>query len=466
MQSDLAALIEAFEKRRLAITEVDKVRDLLSARQQVSADLKQLRAKKREIASRFGKAERKENLAGLKNTMQLVSAEVAEFEARLRDTERQLLDLLSGPESQGRVGKDLPARFRQDRPHLQRVGASSFEQLGARNRSEWDEFVAGMPHATLYHDSRWLDVVTEAMRQPSMSLLARGSSGNIVGVLPLYRLKSILFGDYAVSVPYCNYGGAVGLNAGVEEALMREAGRVAESLGLDHVEFRDLTERSAWPRRTHKVSMVLRLPESDGTLEDQLGAKLRAQIRRAQREEVELDHGQSSTHLRDFYAVFARNMRDLGTPVYSRQLFEQILNRFPEAATLLIVRLGNRPVGGAFLVRHRDVLEIPWASTIRRFNPLGINMLMYREALRIAIGYGCSHFDFGRSSPDSGTYRFKQQWGAEPIWHHWHYWLRRGQRVPQIDPDNPRYRVLTAVWRCLPVSLTRWIGPGIVRNLP
>lgn len=430
------------------------------------ADLKALREKKRSIAARFKAAETPADLVGLKDEMRRVSSELKALEGLARAAEGQRLERLADGEPQNAPEQALPARFRGERRRGGDAAALSFEPLRADNRAEWDEFVAGMPDSTLYHDSRWLDVMTHAMRRRSLSLLARAASGRVVGILPLYRLTSRLFGDYAVSMPYLNYGGALGVNDEIEEALMREAGRMAESLRLDHVEFRDLVERDGWPGRGHKVSMVLPMPDSDEALDRELGTKLRAQIRRARREPVEIEHGQSGAHLRAFYAVFARNMRDLGTPVYGRALFEQVMRRFPDEASVLIVKLEGRAVGGAFLLRHRDVMEVPWASTIRRFNSLGINMLMYREALGIAIRHGCRHFDFGRSSPDSGAYRFKRQWGAEPVRHHWHYWLPEGRPVPALDPDNPRYRALIAVWRRLPVPVTRWIGPPIVRNLP
>src|SRR5690606_17395919 len=134
-------------------------------------------------------------------------------------------------------------------------------------------------------------------------------------------------------------------------------------------------------------------------------------------------------------------MRDLGTPVYGRKLFEAILGLWSEAE-LLVARLDGKPVGGAFLIRHRDTMEIPWASTVREVNRLGVNMLMYWHALTHAIELGCRFFDFGRSSKDSGTYRFKRQWGAVPAQHYWHVWLPQGSEVPELNPKNPRYRLM------------------------
>jgi serine/alanine adding enzyme len=164
--------------------------------------------------------------------------------------------------------------------------------------------------------------------------------------------------------------------------------------------------------------------------------------------------------------VFAKNMRDLGTPVYGKAFFRHILQTFPDNSRIIIVRLNKHPVAAAFLLGHDTTLEIPWASTIKQVNHLSMNMLLYWEVLKFAIGSNYRFFDFGRSSKDSGTYRFKQQWGAKPRQCYWHYWLRGGGELPALNPNNPKYKALITLWKIMPVWLTKWIGPGIVKNLP
>ena len=168
----------------------------------------------------------------------------------------------------------------------------------------------------------------------------------------------------------------------------------------------------------------------------------------------------------DFYAVFSRNMRDLGTPVYGKQFFRNILDAFPAQCRLMIVHLNNRPVAAGFLIGHRSTLEIPWASTLRDVNHLGMNMLLYWAVLKFGVKQDYSQFDFGRSSRDSGTFRFKQQWGACPRQLYWHYWLNNNEELPALNPDNPKYALAINLWRRLPLSVTEWLGPSIVKNLP
>jgi FemAB-related protein (PEP-CTERM system-associated) len=170
--------------------------------------------------------------------------------------------------------------------------------------------------------------------------------------------------------------------------------------------------------------------------------------------------------LDDFYEVFAINMRDLGTPVYPKRFFEAILESFSETTSICAVYAGARPVAAGFLIGFNGMLEIPWASSLRDFNRYSPNMILYWTVLKFACDHGYRVFDFGRSTPDEGTYRFKAQWGAVPTPLYWHYWMRQGDQLPELNPDNPKYAMAIWLWKRLPVSLTKWIGPSIVKNLP
>lgn len=342
----------------------------------------------------------------------------------------------------------------------------SVTELTARPDRDWDAFVDAHGRGTLYHKSGWRTVVESAFGHRTHYLQAKDRTGAIVGVLPLIRLKSFLFGDYLVSVPFVNYGGALGLTASTEHTLMDAAGDLARDLGLSHVEFRDTVERdAAWIRRTDKVVLELELPADVDALSKRLGTKMRTKIRRPLKENAQIRHGGSEL-LGDFYEIFAHNMRDLGTPVYSPRFFSTIADHLGEAVSIVVIHVNQRPAAAAFLIGDRDRMEIPWGSSVREFNRIKVNMLLYWEALKKSVEDGYRVFDFGRSTQDSGTYEFKTQWGAMPRQLYWHYWLRRGTSLPALTPDNPKYRLAIETWKRLPLWLTKALGPWIVRSLP
>jgi serine/alanine adding enzyme len=332
--------------------------------------------------------------------------------------------------------------------------------------ARWDAYVDAHPHAHQYHRSAWKRIIESAFHHDTYYLFSESSSGVVNGVLPLARLRSRMFGDFLVSVPYVNYGGCCADNEAIEEELLREGVRVANELGVDHLEVRTETPRDMGLQvRSAKASMRLPLSGSSERLWERFPAKLRSQIKRAQKEGMDVRVGREE-ELEAFYRVFSVNMRDLGTPVYGLDFFGTVLRELPNSSWVVTVNFGSEPVAASILLGFRDRIEIPWASSLRQYNKLSPNMLLYWHSLKFAADSGYELFDFGRSTPDSGPYRFKAQWGASPIPLHWHYWVRGNSSPPELNPNNPKYRLAIKVWQHLPVSLTRLIGPSIVKNLP
>jgi FemAB-related protein (PEP-CTERM system-associated) len=170
--------------------------------------------------------------------------------------------------------------------------------------------------------------------------------------------------------------------------------------------------------------------------------------------------------LDDFYVVFARNMRDLGTPVYSRRFFGEVLKTFPGDAYICVVRYQGKPVAGSFLVGYAGRLEAVWSCSLHDYLAMKPNMYLYWRILCFASERKFQYFDFGRSTVDSGTYRFKKQWGAQEVPLHWAYWVREGRSLPELNPENPRYGLAIKLWQRLPVSITKLLGPPLVKRLP
>ena len=297
-------------------------------------------------------------------------------------------------------------------------------------------------------------------------LKATDTDGSIAAVIPLFEIKSLLFGHYALSLPFVNYGGILSDSDEASFAIIDYLEDLGSTHNLSHILMRESERKSiSWSGEEHKVSMLLQLPEEEEMLWSALGSKLRAQIKRPIREGAEGRTGGIEL-LDDFYSVFSRNMRDLGTPVYSKKWFLRLLEVFPEETSLVVTYLEDRPAAAGFLIQHGSQMEIPWASSLREYNRFGVNMMLYWEVLKYSISKNCTIFDFGRSSKDANTYRFKKQWGSEPHQLYWYNWTPSGASMPQLDPNNSKYAKAIAVWRKLPVPVANFFGPGIVRYLP
>jgi FemAB-related protein (PEP-CTERM system-associated) len=211
--------------------------------------------------------------------------------------------------------------------------------------------------------------------------------------------------------------------------------------------------------------MILELAKDAETQWHGFNAKLRNQIRKAEKSGLTAIVGGKEL-LTDFYAVFVRNMRDLGTPVYAEKFFSEVLNFFCDHTRIIVVHLAGEPVAAGLIAWFRDTVEIPWASSIRDYNQFCPNNLLYWTALQYALAHGFARFDFGRSTPGEGTYRFKEQWGAKPIQLNWQYLLPEGASLPELNTKNPKFEMAIRIWQKLPLNLTRLLGPHIVGNIP
>ena len=331
----------------------------------------------------------------------------------------------------------------------------------------WDEFVDTQPGASLYLRAGWSQLATEVFGHRAYFLTARDASGGLTGVLPLVQQRGLL-GNFVTSIPFFNYGGALSTDPHVARRLMARARELARELEAAYLELRDVQVRGDdWLVRDDKVSMILSLPATLELLAKQLGSKLRSQVKRAERESVTVRSG--GVELLDgFYEVFCRNMRDLGTPVYPKRFFRSILDKFPQHAHLLLIERQGVPAAGGFLIIDGERAEIPWASCRDDLKPLGINMKLYWEVLTFVMARGCRSFDFGRSTVDSGPYRFKKQWGAQPLQLYWHRWERKPGNPAAGAPASAGrlMRLATSAWRRMPLPLANALGPMISPGLP
>ena len=327
----------------------------------------------------------------------------------------------------------------------------------------WNNYAAQHAAGTIYYRYEWQQILRQCYSLSSYYFAAH-CNDKIVGILPITRHTSWLFGDYMVSMPWYGRGGPIADTPEIEDQLIQVAADFASKEAVDHIEFREEVPRKSLPSKTHKVNMVLDLPDTQEQLWHSFTSKLRAQIKRPQREKTSfLIGGEELIH--DFYKVYARNMRDLGSPPHCKQFIVQIMRNFTSESRLAIVYLDHKPVSAGLLLSKENTIEIPLASTIKEVNHLSMNMLLYWNILSYAIENSYHYFDFGRSSVNAGTYRFKRQWGAKPKTLHWNYWIEDRGIIPSINPTNPKYRVVIWFWKHLPIGLANFIGTRLIRYI-
>jgi len=430
------------------------------------------------ITSRkIGEARRNgDDTNSLKQSMQNIGKQQKQLSLQVQTIEQQILDFFEDANLVSTTTVTDKQNKQSQKTHPCRsyrltgidVSKISIAQLNEKTEA-WNTYVDNNPSACIHHLSQWNTILKKSYNHECFYLYARDETNRIVGVLPLVRLKSRLFGDLIVSMPFFQRGGAIADHPQIEKMLIQAANDKAQLLAVQHIEYRDDIKHSTMPSQSHKVNMVLTLPDSKQQLWKSFNAKLRSQIKRPQREDLQVSFGHSE-QLDDFYSVYARNMRDLGSPLHSKSFINNILQAFPDHSWLVTIKHKGKPVSAGFLLAYKETMEIPLASTIKNVNHMSVNMLLYWEILQFAINKNYRHFDFGRSSKNAGTYRFKKQWGARAKPLYWHYWLNTDNNtdatLPELNPSNPKFAVVIFLWKKLPVKLSQWIGPHIVKNIP
>lgn len=340
-------------------------------------------------------------------------------------------------------------------------------EAAAADEKKWDEFVAGQPGARLYHLYRWRGVLEKSFGSKTFYLIAE-KNGSVSGVLPLAFQKSPLFGSHLISLTFFNYAGALAADPAAQEELIAAAVKLAGELKAGYLELRHAEKNVAGlPAREHKVTFILDLPPSAEALWKELKDKVRNQARKGEKEGLEFREFSSGAGLDKFYPVFALNMRNLGSPVISKEFFRNILEAFPEKARIFAAFSKGRPVAAGFTLTHGSTMEIPWAASDWKYLKWSPNVFLYWNILRRACELKLKQFDFGRCSRGGGTHHFKEQWGGREIPLYWFY------HVPGGSPADLRalrppliHRIFSSFWKWMPLPLANALGPRLSSRLP
>lgn len=332
----------------------------------------------------------------------------------------------------------------------------------------WDDYVSSHPRATPYHRIAWIRAIAEAYGHQVYGLTARDRDGRLAGVLPLCLVKPPLTRGTLTSLPFCDLGGPLADSDEIIKQLKRTGLELADAHGLSRMHLRLAGGEVEPVPGAGKVSMLLDLPESGEALFRSYKPKLRSQIRKAEKNGLKAEITTSKEAVAGFYRVFAGNMHRLGSPVHSLRWFEALKTAYGEEMVIGLVRHGDDIIGAGIVLLNGQRASIPWASTDVAFNRLAPNMLLYWSLLEYAADRGYRVFDFGRSTPGEGTWRFKKQWGARS---HALEWVSiscaDSQSVPEDKrPDAPHGRGRAWaewIWKRMPLWLANLLGPRLRR---
>ena len=331
---------------------------------------------------------------------------------------------------------------------------------------QWHNYINDHPQATAYHNIAWLQAVETTYQQQALLIMAY-EAGRVVGVLPLVIMKRPLVQNAICALPYCDMGHALGTDDHITQGLETFAQEYASKHGFSHLDYRNGSSMTAITAdqmneyNGQKVTMKMPLASSSEAQMASYKSKLRSQIRKAEKNGLTIKLTHKTDLLSDFYRVFSHNMRDLGSPTHSKCWFANIMTFYQKKACMAVVYQGDIPIGAGIILMHGNLCSIPWASTVAQYNRLAPNMMLYADLIGFAADHGMQYFDFGRSTLNEGTYKFKKQWGAVPYPLQWVDLCNPVSSSPQGTGDSAVKATLIQVWRNLPLSVTTTVGSRV-----
>lgn len=328
----------------------------------------------------------------------------------------------------------------------------------------WDAYVRSHPKSTPFHLSAWLRIVGGNFGYPSHSCLAsRGETA--CGVLPLFLVPTLPWGHALVSIPMAVYGGICADDEDAGGALLAHAKGLARRFGVRYLELRHELPVSNLPVKTRYVTFRKSIEPDPERNMAATPRNQRRSIRVGMKAGLTAEIG-GEERLDDFYDLYSLSVRNLGSPVYPKRFFRDILLGFGSDCRVLTVIHQGRAVSGVLSLFHRNQVLPYYAGSRREALPLACNDFMYWSLLCYGADRGYTEFDFGRSKIDSGAYHFKRHWGFEPTPLAYQYYLVRQRELPDLSPSNPKFDPAIRIWRRLPLRLTQWVGPALVRYFP
>lgn len=339
------------------------------------------------------------------------------------------------------------------------------KQLSDAVHADWDAFVMACPEATFFHRAGWATVIRRSFGHRTHYIYVE-RDGRIEGVLPLVEVKSALFGHALISNGFSVCGGPACVNEGARAALNSAAEDIFKASGAAYLEYRcppALQEGEGWQSRSDLYAGFSGpLPKDEAENLKQIPRKQRAVVRKAI--ESSLTWAIDS-NVGKLYALYAISVRNLGTPVFGKKYFANLLSVFAPDCDVLTVSDNGTPVASVLNFYFKGAVLPFYTGSVPGARRLGANDLMYWRLMRHASARGCTVFDFGRSKVGTGPYDFKKNWGFTPLPLTHQFLTRPGVAMPNVNPTNPKYRLMIAAWKKLPLPVANRLGPLIVRNI-
>lgn len=332
------------------------------------------------------------------------------------------------------------------------------------NSNKWNKIV-DCNNSKIYHLYEWRRLLNEVHGHKLIYL------EEDKGVFPLAYVKSFIFGNRLISLPFADYGGPVTNDRKTADILVTKTEATVEDLDVDFIEIRspgeeyfDIFKKHGFMRRDDYFTFILLLDKEVEDLWKVIGRKNRNMVRKAEKNGVKIVEAKNKTNLRVFYGLYLKTMKKLGSPPQPYEFFETIWDLFyPKNLIIPLAVYNNVYIGGSLFFIHKDTIHHSYNSSLKDYLGLGQNNLMQWYIIKWGNEKGFKYLDFGRTRENAGNVLFKKRWGGELVKMPYFYKFYKKELK---EREEIQYEGLSKLWsKYMPEFVANRIGPRIIKQI-
>ena len=316
------------------------------------------------------------------------------------------------------------------------------------------------PKGNLWHSSSFLKCIVSHLCY-SLYTLYKEVDGKLAAVLPLFSVPGFLgSASKLISVPVSSWCGVISDNEKIESEILEDAKSLGSQLSTLYIEYRQIKALGGnHPVKSSYVTFLYDLKGGTDALWNSMNRKTRGSVRKAEKSDLKVNIENGS--LDDFYDLYVRRLRDLGSLAYPYSLFADLKSAFGEDAPVTVVSKDDKPVSACFSIKYKDTLHALLAGVDKKYLSLNPYSLMYWKLIEFACENNLQRFDFGRSRLGTGSYNFKKNWGFPSTALHYHYDLMKATKIPDLESGSLGTKIFQSTWRMMPLGLVKALGPKL-----
>lgn len=339
------------------------------------------------------------------------------------------------------------------------------EILNPTEIPEWDSILLRNNDHSFFHCSAWAKVLESTYHyRPIYFVLFE--SEKLALLVPFMDIASLLTGKRGISLPFSDQCPPLSLNKGLLREAVAKIIDYGQKANWRYIEWRDAQyfDDNAPPSDTY-ITHDLCLKGTDQELFSHFKDGNKSNIKKAIRERVSIDIGQSLDSVKEFYRLACLTRKRHGLPpqpyIFFKNIFDYVLSK---GLGIIVSASDSGKIYASSIFFHFGTSALyKFSASDIEYQRLRANNLIVWEAIKWYKARGFESLSLGRTEPENGgLLHFKRSWGAvESIQRYYRYDLKK----KDFHRKQPRSSFYTKIFAHTPIAILRLIGKFLYKHI-